>query len=331
VSKISNVIGIISSKGGVGKTTLTANLGLAMADFGYNPILVDANVKAGSLGLHLGMYENEVMDSQESYGEDDLSWKGIYIHPEYDIKFVPSPLYATNVDFELGKLIGNLKDTRNPVIIDFAPAHSDEAMKTIQVIDKAVVISTPKIPSLTDAMRTIKTLRERDKDILGIVLNKKGESKQELSRKEVEEACDERVISEIPYDENVLKEDDGVPVLDKKPRSPASKEIKRLAADLLGVDWYSPGLIARIKKFFGKNEDRRLMRKPLDLDPDSKETTESTRNNERIKEKFKCEICGETFESERALHIHQTKGHKKEVEDVKKKLEDAKEKLTGEG
>ena len=54
------VIGLISGKGGVGKTSLGVNLGVSLSDFGVDVTLVDADFSASNLGVYLGRYEHPV-------------------------------------------------------------------------------------------------------------------------------------------------------------------------------------------------------------------------------------------------------------------------------
>ena len=60
VNNYKKVIGIISLKGGVGKTSSVANLGAALTEFGKKVLVVDANFSAPNLGLHLGLTNPEI-------------------------------------------------------------------------------------------------------------------------------------------------------------------------------------------------------------------------------------------------------------------------------
>ena len=52
---MTRIIAVVSGKGGVGKTTMVANIGVALAKMGKNVIILDANLTTPSLGLHLGV------------------------------------------------------------------------------------------------------------------------------------------------------------------------------------------------------------------------------------------------------------------------------------
>jgi septum site-determining protein MinD len=70
---MTRIIGIVSGKGGVGKTTIVANLGAALASF-YKKrvIIVDCNVTTSHLGLYLGMYYHPVSLNQVLRGEASM-------------------------------------------------------------------------------------------------------------------------------------------------------------------------------------------------------------------------------------------------------------------
>ncbi|MFB6193111.1 MAG: P-loop NTPase, partial [Candidatus Nanohaloarchaea archaeon] len=58
------IIGLISGKGGVGKTSLTVNLGVSLSDFGNEVTIVDADFAASNLGVYLGRYDHPVKIQQ---------------------------------------------------------------------------------------------------------------------------------------------------------------------------------------------------------------------------------------------------------------------------
>src|SRR3990172_4197688 len=90
-------IGVISIKGGVGKTTVVANLATALArDFGKKVLAIDANFTAPNLGIHVGVVSNEHTLHDVLKGKVDIS-KAI-MSLEHGFDFIPSSLLAPNVD-----------------------------------------------------------------------------------------------------------------------------------------------------------------------------------------------------------------------------------------
>lgn len=296
---MSRMIGVVSGKGGVGKTTIIANLGVAISQFDKNPLLVDTNIRAASLGIHLGFYEDLPANLVDIVNKKAPLGHGIFIHPKYNLKFLPAPIEGTSSELEgEEKLLRNLKNHYDIILSDLAPSFSEEAIKVINSLDEGLVISTPRIPAVADAMRTIKILRENDKEILGIVLNKVEGGDDEISKENIESRCGEDVIAEIPYDKKVRKAvSEGIPVVEKYPNSSASVQMKKLAAKLLDINWEPPGIFERIKGLFGLQGRKGKSEMAQELEkPEAVGKLEETGNT--------CEICGREFNSERGLNIH---------------------------
>ena len=92
-------IGILSGKGGVGKTTLTSNLGAAMTRvFGKRVVIVDSNVRTSHLGLHLGLYEDLPLSLRDVLNNDVHPAYAIYVHPQTGIRVLPSTLGGENIN-----------------------------------------------------------------------------------------------------------------------------------------------------------------------------------------------------------------------------------------
>jgi len=77
---MTRIIGVVSGKGGVGKTTLVSNLGASLAKEGYNVAIVDANLTGANLGLHYGLISypisvHDVMKKNASLSD------AVYKHP----------------------------------------------------------------------------------------------------------------------------------------------------------------------------------------------------------------------------------------------------------
>jgi septum site-determining protein MinD len=114
-----------------------------------------------------------------------------------------------------------------------------EAMAALEACDEVLVITNPELSAALDSQKTIQAAHELGKVILGVVVNKAGEHRHELSINEVENLLDLPVIGVIPYDMNVksslkLKH----PVTHTYPKSKASKGYEELAELLLGKTYF---------------------------------------------------------------------------------------------
>jgi septum site-determining protein MinD len=246
---MTRVITVIGGKGGIGKTTLTSNLATALSQLGNDVIAVDANLTTPNLGLHLGMHlaPNTLHDFLK--GESKLN-NAMYPH-ELGFKVIPGSMSIEDVQgVDVGKLPEvtlSLLGKSDFVIFDSAAGLGREALSAIAAADEILVITNPDLPSVTDALKTVKIAESLNKKILGVVVNKVRKKGYELTREEVSEMIDYPVLVEIPEDKNVAKSIAAKqPVVNFEPDSPAAIEIRKLAGFLCGKS-----VEQRIKPKFG--------------------------------------------------------------------------------
>jgi septum site-determining protein MinD len=253
---MTRIIGVVSGKGGVGKTTLVANLGATLASYHKKRvIIVDCNVTTSHLGLYLGMYYHPVSLNQVLRGEASLD-DAIYDYSIPGLKIIPASLSLDElkgVDIaELKYKIKDLFGKADIVFLDSAPGLGKEGMATLRASDE--LLFTPFVPHVIDVIKTYQIAKEVGAKPLGIVLNMSGEGRHELSPQDIEKLVELPVISIIPRDKHILRSlATKVPVIDLSPNSPASREIRKLAYTLLGEEYKSasPRRLARIMGALG--------------------------------------------------------------------------------
>ncbi len=251
-SKKNRIIAIVSGKGGVGKTFTTVNLGLALQDFGEYVIVVDADVTVSNLGLHLGSYSFPVTIQDVLSGQEDI-YKSIYTHKS-GLMIIPSSLSVKTAG-GLSKNIKKLKKVLNKltgkIILDCPPGLTEEALSLIDVAEDVIVVTNPDLASITDAVKVIKIVRKKGKNLLGIVVNRIHGDKYELKPAEIEIMCEAPIIGKIPESDLVRKSIfEEMPVLRYAPYSKVSIAFRELAATILGVK-YKPPRFAFIKQLLG--------------------------------------------------------------------------------
>ena len=255
---ITRIIGVVSGKGGVGKTTIVANLGSVLSSkFKKDVIIVDCNLTTSHLGLYLGMYYCPITLNKVLTGEAEIG-SAMYDHFT-GMRVIPASL---SLDDLKGVDMFNLKDTirglfgkSDIVILDSAPGLGREAISVLRSSDEVLFVTTPFVPSTMDIIRCNEVISEIGARPLGIVLNMMTKEKYELTAKEVEGLVEMPVIASIPVDKNVprslsLK----TPVTIYQPNSSASKQIISLAAKLIGVEYKPPGFFSRMFKFWRSQE-----------------------------------------------------------------------------
>ena len=267
---MSKVIGILSGKGGVGKTALVANLGAALTkQFDKQVVIVDTNVNASHLGLHLGMYNSIPVTLRELLKKKVPLSHGIYVHPTTGVRILPAPLNGLGTKMtprKLRSITNKIAGDYEMVLMDCAPGLGKEVVTSIGAMDAAIVMTTPDFPSVVDVMKTLELLNKLKKNVIGIVVNKSNNEKHELSIREIESTCGKRVIATIPNDWKVSHGvSEGEPAVVLSPSSKSSVAIKKLAGKLVGKD-YEISIIDRVKGAIpSKRKSKMKMDEKLDV------------------------------------------------------------------
>lgn len=237
---MSRIITITSGKGGVGKTTSAINIGAALNKFGKDVVILDANLTTPNVSLHLGapivpVNLNHVMQGKAKIHE------AIYEH-ESGTKIVPSSLSVRelkNIDNNRLRSIGKkLRKIADYVIYDSAAGLGDEAMIAIECADEIVIVTNPEIPSVADALKTMKVAEQMGKDILGVVVTRVKGTKSEMPLENIEDMLELPILGVVPEDENVqeaLVMKDAV--LHTHPKSKASRAYRQIAAKIAGINY----------------------------------------------------------------------------------------------
>lgn len=240
--------GILSGKGGVGKTTTTVNLGLAMHRLGEDIVVLDGDLKNPNLGLHLGILKYNIT-LQEVVEKKISLLDALYIH-ETGLRFIPAHISLNFLETDSSKIKHFLKDSPYNLLIDSPPGLNRESLSILECCNEILIISEPFLPDITDCMKTIELAKELKIKVTGIVLNKVRNREYELRKEEIESCTNTKVISVIPFDENVLRSLSlENPLVNYQPLSKASISIFQLAAFLSGKEYQSPRFL-KLKRLF---------------------------------------------------------------------------------
>ncbi len=251
---MTRVISVISGKGGVGKTTTTANLGAALAARGKNVVILDANLTTPNLSLHLGIPLYPITLHDVLKGKAFMS-EATYIHPS-GIKVVPASL---SVDALKGLNAGRLQRAITElfgkceiVLLDSAAGLGKEAVSAIEAADEVLIVTNPDLPSVTDALKTIKLAERAGARVTGVVANRIKKERHELTEEDIESMLDVPVIAAVPEDSAISQSISAkTPAVHFSPKSRAAREFKRLAARLVSEGYSEPREKTFFEKFFG--------------------------------------------------------------------------------
>ncbi len=244
-------IGVLSLKGGVGKTSVVSSLGDVLSGFEKKVLLIDGNVSAPNLGLHLNIIDPEVTIHHVLMRKLNAS-KAIYKLENFDVLPASITERPTNL-LKLRNRIRGLKKNYDIILIDSPPALNEEALGVILASDKLLFVTTPDYPALRTTLKTIRIAKQRGLPVIGLILNKVHSKDFEINIEDIENITKVPVMAVIPHDINILKAlSKFIPSTEYKPKSNASNEYKKLAATLIGEKYKAP----KFKDFFMRTPKR---------------------------------------------------------------------------
>ncbi len=229
-------LGIISIKGGVGKTTIATSLASDLVNnFQKKVLLIDANYSAPNIGFHMDILK------PEKTIHDVLANKARIksaIHNRFGVDVIPGS-YIFQTPFNMLKLrdkIRSLKDDYDFIILDSSPSLNDEVLSTILASDNLFVVSTPDYPTLYCSLKAAKLAKQRGRPISGIILNKIRDPSHELTLREIEQTTEIPVVAKISDNKIAIRSAFTripIPVYDK--RSKFAKEISNLSSAITNI------------------------------------------------------------------------------------------------
>jgi len=228
-------LGILSGKGGVGKTTSTINIAAALNQFGKNVVAVDANLTTPNIGLHLGVPIVPVTIHDALRGKNHIS-EAIYMHSS-GMKVIPGSISINdlkNADPDNIEQVFNDIKNIDLCIVDSPAGLGNNTIAVLNAIDDVIVVTNPELPSVTDSLKSIKLAEKFGKNVIGVVVTRVSD-KTDMSIKNIETMLDKKVIGIIPEDKNVrysmIKKD---AVVHLYPKTKAAVAYKKLASALIG-------------------------------------------------------------------------------------------------
>ena len=235
-------ITIASGKGGAGKTTISANLGVALAQLGKKVIILDSDIEMANLELHMGLEGMKTTLQNVLSGEAPVT-DAIYEGQE-GVKIIPAGVSLDGLrkadPDRLEEILEEVLTLTEILIIDAPPGLGKSAISALAAGQELLLVVNPEISSMSDALKTKIVARKLGSNILGAVLNKIGERNTDLTIQEVETILECQVLGAIPDDPEAKKSTAfGIPVVIRVPDSPSAVAIKKLAADLIGEDFAS--------------------------------------------------------------------------------------------
>ena len=259
------VIVITSGKGGVGKTTTTANLGSALAMQGKKVVLVDTDIGLRNLDVVMGLENRIVYDIVDVVEEKcklrqalikDKRFQELFLLPAAQTR----DKSAVNEE-QMRELTQKLKEEFDYILID-CPAGIEQGFKNaIAGANRAVVVTTAEISAIRDADRIIGLLESSEIKNPELVVNRikpnmvrRGEM---MDVQDIVDLLSIELIGVVPDDEFVVTQTNkGEPVVQNR-KAPSGKAYLEIARRILGenievtIPGREKGFLARIKRLFG--------------------------------------------------------------------------------
>lgn len=263
------VIVITSGKGGVGKTTTSANIGTALAKSGASVVLIDTDIGLRNLDLLLGL-ENRIVYTLVDVVEERCKLKQALVKD----KKCPNLclLAAAQTRDKSAVTADQLKDICEQLQEDFdfvlvdCPAGIEEGFKTaVAGASEAIVVTTPEMSAVRDADRIIGLLEAKEeiksyKLLVNRVRPNLVQTNDMMSVEDVIDILSCELIGVIPEDTGIITSTNkGEPIVNDE-KSPAGQAYQNVAKRIQGeevpfLDINEPtgfdAFVCKIKKFFG--------------------------------------------------------------------------------
>ncbi len=262
------VIVITSGKGGVGKTTSSANIGTGLVLEGKKVVLVDADIGLRNLDVVLGLENRIVYDIVDVVEKKCRVKQALIRDKRYETLFLLPAAQTRDKDAvteeQMVELTNQLREEFDFVLID-CPAGIEQGFKNaIAGADRAIVVTTPEVSAVRDADRIIGLLEAAEINNPLLVLNRlrvdlvrRGEM---MTIEDVQEILAIDVLGVVPDDENiVISTNKGEPTV-ADPNSRAGQAYRNITKRILGEEVplmdldTDKGFLNSIRRaIFGKN------------------------------------------------------------------------------
>ena len=260
------IIVITSGKGGVGKTTTTANLAVALANEGYRVVAIDGDVGLRNLDVIMGL-ENRIVYTLVDVIEGTYRLNQAMIRDKRteNLYMIPTAQSRTKDAVSAEQMLdicGQLRKEFDFVLID-SPAGIEAGFRNAAAgADEALVVTTPEVSAVRDADRIIGLLESMEKAPISLIINrikpdmvKRGDM---LSTEDVLDILAVDLIGVVPDDESVVTSSNKGEPLTFSNSSRATKAFLNIAKRICGnevpfmdLSDDQKGFFSSLKRIFG--------------------------------------------------------------------------------
>jgi len=235
------VVTVFSTKGGVGKSVLSTNLGVALATLSQSVVLVDLDLQFGDVGIMLGL-EPTLTIAGAAQANDRLDAEllsGYMVEHSSGLKCLLAPVQPEEAESitpgRIARILELLSEMFDAVIVDTCAALDETVLTALDRSDHVLAVTMMDVASIKNTRISLQKLHQLgyDGDFVEVVLNR-ADSKVFLAPAQVEKAIGRGISVQIPSDRIVPQSvNKGVPVVLESPRSDVSKALMGIARSIV--------------------------------------------------------------------------------------------------
>lgn len=229
------VIAIGSGKGGVGRSTVTANLGAVLAEMGESTLIVDGSLTSPNQALFFNLERATRTLNDVLVGDVPLR-EAVYEGPN-GVKILPAAITLEKIrraePSNLPPVVREQIEGYDFVLIDTSNGLRMETVSALKAGEELLILTIPELTAVSDSMKTKVAGEFLGLKSIGLVINQVKGEEYELGEEEISGIMNLPILSEIPYDKEVRRSlNEGKLLLERSPDSPAAKKIKKLGEEL---------------------------------------------------------------------------------------------------
>lgn len=238
------LIVVTAPKGGVGTTTVAANVAVALRQVSGAPVaIVDCSLQFGDIGVHLNLRSKYSLLDLAGHEIDDAMLTRVICEHDSGVHVLlapPEPDGAGQIDGgAIDKVIDRLLARYSYVVVDTWSFLDDITATLLRRADEVLLVATPELPTLRNAKRLLKFAQRQEIDTRRfIVVLNRFPSVEGISLEDVQQHLGHPVAANIPSEGMAITHsiNRGVPLVISAPKGWAAQNILRLAARLAGDD-----------------------------------------------------------------------------------------------